>query len=261
MKTYRKLTRREHDQALIQIMNVLLDDSIPQSGEHRRDQWNKGWAENVKTGDVTPKYFGKYRVNRLNGEFVWALSPTFEQDQLYSIVDGLAKERLTKVPVIYEFGCGTGHNLLRIQKINPTAKLIGCDWAPSSQELVNSLGFLGRNFDYFNPTGELEPHAGVYTVASLEQVGTDYKKFVNFLLENKPDIVVHIEPIPELLDSGNLLDYLSIKYMEKRKYLSGYLDYLRWLERLGKISIIQAERTWIGSFLIDGYSEIVWKPK
>ncbi len=259
---YRLLSKDEEERAIIQIMEVLLDKSVPFSGSHRRKQWEKGWAENLESGDGTPKYFGKHKVNRLNGKLVIGKSKNYEQEMLYTIVDSLAKKYLSKTQDIYEFGCGTGHNLWRIKKINPKAHLIGLDWTKSSNKMVAAQGFDSGNFDFFNPPmhNRLFSNAGVYTVAALEQTGTNYKKFVSFLLKSKPSVVVHIEPIPELLDSSNLLDYLSIQYMKKRKYLSGYLDYLEGLEKKGKIKILEARRSGIGSFLIDGYSIIVWKP-
>lgn len=259
---YKTLNKNEEEAVIIEILNILLDDSLPFSGAHRKKQWEKGWGENLKSGDITPKYFGKYKVNRLNGKFVWGLSTDYEQQMLYTIVDKLAKKYLTKAKNIYEFGCGTGHNLLRIKKINKSATLHGLDWVTSSQKIVRKLGMKGHQFNYFNPSNlKLEPHSAIYTVASLEQTGTNYKKFVAYLLKNKPEVCVHIEPIPELLDQTKLIDYLSIKYMEKRKYLSGYLNYLKKLERQGKIKIHEAKRSGIGSMYIDGYSIIVWSPK
>lgn len=259
---YKYLNKKETDQAIIQILEVLLDKSIPFSGAHRRKQWEKGWGENLRSGDITPKYFGKYKINRLNGRFVHGLSKDYEQDMLYSIVDKLAKKYLAHQAAIYEFGCGTGHNMWRVKNINPSAIYTGCDWVKSSNEIVKAMGFKSENFDFFHPSKlKLIKSAGVYTVAALEQVGTKFKPFVQYLIRNKPDVVVHIEPIPELLDSGNLLDYLSIQYMHKRKYLRGYLDYLEELQKKGKIEILEARRSGIGSMFIDGYSIIVWRPK
>ena len=259
---YHTLNRKEEEQAIIQILETLLDNSVPFSGKHRRKQWEKGWGENLKSGDINPRYFGKYKVQRFNGKFVKGFSKDYERQMLYSIVDGLAKKYLSKAADIYEFGCGTGHNLLRIRKINPTANLYGLDWVKSSQKIVNGMGMKSYKFDYFNPNYKikLSPNSAVYTVASLEQTGTNYKKFVEYILKNKPSIVVHIEPIPELLNPKKLVDYLSIKYMEKRKYLSGYLDYLRGLEKKKLLKILEARRSGIGSMFIDGYSIIVWKP-
>lgn len=257
---HRYLNKKEEQEAIIKILDVLLDNSIPFSGAHRKKQWEKGWGENLKSGDINPKYFGKYKINRLNGKFVWALSDNYEQKMLYTLVDSLAKKYLAKSDVICEFGCGTGHNLIRIKKVMPDTRMIGLDWTESSQKIVQKFDVEGYNFDFFNPHFQMPKDSGVLTVAALEQTGRKYKRFVSFLLKKKPSIVVHIEPIPELLNPNNLIDYLSIKYMEKRKYLSGYLDYLRELEKQKKIKIIEARRSGIGSFLIDGYSIIVWTP-
>ncbi len=259
---YKLLNKKEEDQVIIQILETLLDPSLPFSGQHRRQQWEKGWGENLKSGDATPKYFGKHKVNRINQRFVVGNTKKFEQNMLYSIVRELGYKYLTKAKDIYEFGCGTGHNLLEIQKINKTAKLHGFDWTKSSNAIVKKLGFDSKNFDFFEPDFSigLQPDSAVYTVAALEQVGTRFEQFLKYLLRNKPSVVVHIEPIPELLDKNNLLDYLSIKYMEKRKYLTGYLDTLRIMEKNGIIKILEARRSGIGSMFIDGYSIIVWKP-
>lgn len=257
---YKLLNKKEQEEAIIKILDTLLDNSIPFSGKHRLNQWEKGWGENYKTGDLKPKYFGKYKINRLNGKFVWGISENYEQEMLYTLVDSLSKKYLADKDVICEFGCGTGHNLHRIKKVAPEARTIGLDWTKSSQKILAHYDMEGYNFDFFNPHFNMPKGSGVITVAALEQTGRKYKRFVSFLLKHKPSIVVHIEPIPELLDQNNLIDYLSIKYMQKRKYLSGYLDYLKELEKQNRIKIIEARRSGIGSFLIDGYSIIIWSP-
>jgi hypothetical protein len=240
MMKYRLLTKEEEEQALLQIVQEL-DKPLKTAGKHRQSDWIKGWA-NVKV----PQYFGKYKINRLSGKLVMALSKDYERDALYSILDPLFKKYFTSYDV-YEFGCGTGHNLQRVQH---ECMIHGFDWANPQYPY----------FDFFNPEGKIVPHSNVYTVAALEQTGKNYKKFVTWLIRQKPKIVVHVEPIPELLNPKNLLDYLSIKYMEKRKYLSGYLTYLQSLEKQGKIKILEARRSGIGSLFIDGYSIVVWKP-
>ena len=120
----------------------------------------------------------------------------------------------------------------------------------------------GYNFDFFKPNKKIKiaDNSAIYTVAALEQIGSNYKAFVSYLLKNKPDICVHVEPIAELLDENRLIDNLSIKYFRKRNYLNGYLDYLKGLEKHGEIKIIEAKRPYIGSLFIEGYSIIVWSP-
>ena len=257
---YRLLNKKEEDQVVIKILETLLDSSVPYSGSHRKEQWEKGWGENLKSGNLTPKYF-KYNIFRHNQRFITSNIKGFEQKMLHSIVDEMYWKYMSEAKDIYEFGCGTGHNLKRIQKFSKS-KLHGFDWTTSSNKLINKLGFDGQNFDFFEPNFKLglEEHSAVYTVAALEQTGTRFERFIAYLMRNKPKVVVHIEPIPELLDPTNLLDYLSIKYMHKRKYLNGFLDVLRSLEKQGKIKIHEARRSGIGSLYIDGYSIVVWSP-
>ncbi len=79
---YKFLNKQEEEKAIIHILETLLDNSVPYSGEHRKEQWEKGWAENLESGDSTPKYFGKYKVNRLNGRFVYGVSKIVAQDTI-----------------------------------------------------------------------------------------------------------------------------------------------------------------------------------
>ena len=98
------------------------------------------------------------------------------------------------------------------------------------------------------------------TVASLEQTHKNFSKFLDFILKSKPELIINIEPIGEFLDSNNLLDLLSLKYFEKRNYLSGFYGALKALEEQGLIKIHDARRSYLGSLFIDGYSIIVWSP-
>jgi len=257
---YRLLNKKEEDEVIIKILDTLLDPSLPFSGSHRKAQWEKGWSENLKSGDLIPKYF-KYNIFRINQRFVTSDDKKFEQKSLYSIVDEMYWKYLSEAKDIYEFGCGTGHNLKHLQKISK-AKLHGFDWTQSSNKIIKGLGFDGQNFDFFEPNYSigLAEDSAVITVAALEQTGTRFERFISYLIRNKPKVVVNIEPIPELLDPTNLLDYLSIKYMHKRKYLNGFLDVLKGLEKQGKIKIHEARRSGVGSLYIDGYSIIVWSP-
>jgi SAM-dependent methyltransferase len=253
-----------------------LSDDLIYSGEHRKEQWEKGWGQNldellkINASDaMIPRYFGKYEINRLRQKFIRPISRNFEYNMLGVILDWLFDKYLKNHESIYEFGCGTGHNLLRLRSFNSNANLWGLDWAESSQTIINEYAvnnadkkLFAHKYDYFNPDFSLELKKGsaIYTVASLEQIGVKYRSFVDYVLKNKPSICIHIEPVEEMLDEENLLDYLSICYFKKRKYLSGYLTYLKELESKGKLKIIKAQRSYIGSFFIEGYSVVVWAP-
>ena len=274
---YEEFSLEENESLLIKIVETLLDPNLLQSGEHRLDQWESGWGENLELflknpsniDLIIPKYFNKYGAVRWCGRFIRPISEKFECHSLAIIQDWLFDKYLRDAPAIYEFGCGTGHNLLRARKVNSNASLYGLDWATASQNIINRLGehkvdpdIQGRRFDYFNPdeSFQLSPNSVIYTVASLEQVGTRWDKFIEYILRNRPKLCIHIEPVDELLDSSKLIDYLSIEYFKKRNYLNGFLDGLRQLEKEGQVQIHFAQRTHIGSLFIEGYSVVVWSP-
>jgi hypothetical protein len=239
------------------------DKKLSVAGKHRQKDWQNGWAENLKEDSLKPHYFDKFDIFRLDRKFVKSLTPHCEKKMLYEIVDKVFKKYFKGLDDAYEFGCGTGHNLMRLAQVNARAQLHGSDWVKASVDLVRSRGNDAFLFDFFNPDQgkKLEPNSGVYTVAALEQTGTNFKKFINYLIKQKPKVVVHIEPIMELFDPKNFMDSLVIKYCKKRKYLSGLLIYLRKLEKEGKIKIHEAKRNGVGSLFIEGYSVVAWSPK
>ena len=274
---YTELSLEENEELLIKIVETLLDPDVVRAGEHRLDQWESGWGENLDLilrnpqdiEQIIPKYFNKYGAIRWCGRFIRPISEKFEYHSLAIILDWLFDKYFRDTNAIYEFGCGTGYNLLRAREVNSNASLWGMDWAKSSQMIIEQLADIGVDhdiqghcFDYFKPdkSFRLKPDSIIYTVASLEQVGTRFDKFLEYIIDNKPKLCVHIEPVSELLDRSKFIDYLSIEYFKKRNYLQGFMDGLLKLEVEGKIMIHRAQRTRIGSLFIDGYSVIVWSP-
>jgi len=269
------VSEKERDQILLKIITTLLDPELPKAGKHRLIQWEKGWGENLKdlkskrNSSIIPLYFGKYNIVRFKQEFLKPISANFEYNMLAVIQYWLFDKYFRKVKSIYEFGCGTGHNLLRVREVNSEAQIFGLDWAKSSQGIIKMIkketrdtNLYAYNFDFFklNKNFKLNESSAIYTVAALEQIGDNFQPFINYLLKNKPKICIHIEPIGELLDENNLVDYLSQFYFKKRNYLNGFLSKLQELEKKGKIKIHRAQRTFIGSLYIEGYSVIIWSP-
>jgi hypothetical protein len=272
---YAELSETDFSSAVIDILEVLNSD-LGQAGEHRLPIWEAGWGENREnyllhgnSGALIPGYFGKFSLVRWKQKLIAPNSEKMEYDLLGFLLDWVFDTYLDGSKVIYEFGCGTGHNLVRARARHQDAVLWGLDWAEESQRLIeayaeeNDNKLFARNFDYFNPdfTFKLESGSKVITVASLEQTGDRYKDFVAYLLAQPVDVVLHIEPVGEVLDSTNLLDYLSIQYFRKRGYLDGLLNHLRELEQEGELEILAARRTYVGSFFIDGYTLIAWRPR
>lgn len=271
---YRDLTNQERDAYILDVVNVLTNE-ITVSGKHRISEWENGWDENfnlfVKSGnidDLIPKYHGKNKIVRWMGETVMPITENFDYKIHICFVDAILNHFVKKHKNLMEFGCGPGYHLLRFKNYSGDMNLYGLDWTKSSQNIINSINkklnssIFAENFDFFNPKLDFEipQNTAVFTVAALEQVGNNFEKFISFLLEKKPELVINMEPIDELLDNNKLIDSLSIKYFRKRNYLNNFLPYLEKLERDKKIEIIDKRRIFSGSYFIEGHSLIVWKP-
>lgn len=271
---YRDLSKKERDDYILHFINVLTNE-ITVSGKHRINEWEKGWEENLnlykktkKIEDLIPKYHGKNRIVRWKGDVVMPLTENFDYKIHICFVDSIVRHFLKNVKNIFELGCGPAYHLVRMFEHNPNKNLFGSDWATTSQEIIKEINVIKNsnikpiNLNFFEPDWSIDipKNSGIYTVASLEQIGENFKELINFLLVKKPEICVHMEPIDELLDETELMDSLSIKYFRKRNYLKGFLPYLEELEKENKIKIIKKQRIYNGSYFIEGHSLIVWKP-
>ncbi len=274
---YIELTPAERDECIRVIVDKLMDPGIDQSGAHRLEKWEKGWGENFENlstvedwrAAIVPKYFDKYDIARWKQNFVKVTAPDFEYKMLGVILDWLFQKYVSNASAVYEFGCGTGHNLVRASKWNTSAKKFGFDWATVSSKIVDTLSAKGvipngkgGVFNFFEPdySIKLEPDSVVYSIAALEQVGDKTGPFIEYLIANKPKLVFHVEPMAEVFDEKNLPDFLAIQYYKKRNYLWGHLDRLREYEKQGKIKIHSLRRTYLGHYLTDGYTVVVWSP-
>lgn len=273
---FENITSKERDDLILKNVLFLLNDKVVVSGDHRINDWDNGWRENLETfkltkklDDLIPKYHGKYKYLRWRGDFIKSVSDNLDYKLHIILVDSILRHYLKNLNNVYEFGCGPAYHLLRFSRYNKDCNLFGGDWAKSSQEIISEINKVlskninAFNFDFYNPNYEIDikENSGIYTVAALEQVGRNYEKFVQFLIDKKPEICVHMEPISELLDDDSLLDKLSIEYFKKRNYLTKFLPYLENLEKQGLIEIIKKQRIHYGSLFIEGHSLVVWRPK
>ena len=274
--SYYEITTEERDKVTLSVIQTLGSKEVEKSGPHRVNDWIRGWAENSHELSVTnnfnsliPKYFGKFPYVRWKQHFIKPVNRSFEYNMVKILQYWIFEKLFNSASAIYEFGCGTGHNLFRAQEINPKANVYGLDWAESSQDNINKINklftkdFGCHKFDFFNIDNEynLENNSGVYTFAALEQVGGSHVDFIEYLIKQNPSVCVHIEPIGEMLNPGsNFIDYLSVAYFKKRNYLDGLSNTLQNMQASGKIEILQQQRSFIGSLFVDGYSIIAWRP-
>lgn len=273
---YEALTPAEEIEVVTEIHREVLENKFVKAGQDRETAWEKGWDENLKNfkrteniDELVPKYFGKSNINRLGQHFIRSTSKNFDLNMLRAIQARVFSEYLMEAKNIYEFGCGTGHNLLFLSRFNLEASLVGLDWAKSSQEILQLLNktqvnknIAGRRFDYFSPDDDfkLVPSSAVLTIASLEQIGDKHKPFIDYLLKNQPSIVIHVEPFRDLLDDQDSIDLTSIVYMKQRNYIEGYCQEILDLQNNNRARVHLFERTFIGSKYVDGYTIMIWSP-
>lgn len=272
---FKKVEGKQYDQAILRIIKTLDSKTLKIAGPKRQADWEKGWEENLalfKQGkhdlnQLIPKFVKKGEYIRFQGSLIDPESESFETDFVSVMRYYLFDKYYKKINTLYEFGAGTGLNLVAASEIFPKMKLVGLDWANSSVDIISALkkklniNIDGVRFDLFNPDKkyQLDRSYAILTIGTLEQLGKNFKPFINYLLINKPKICIHMETIYELYNQDNLLDFLAIKYLEKRNYLRGFYPLLKNLQRSGKIKILEVRKTF-GSFYHDGYTYIVWKP-
>ena len=272
---FTKLSTKEYQDAILDIEKTLNSDLVV-SGSHRQNSWESGWGQNLNEyadsrdlEAIKPKYFGKFPLIRWKQALVKPESKSMESELLALLIQSLVEKHSEGVNNLYEFGCGTGNNLVNIRSFNKDFVLFGLDWVESSQKIIEmiaedteDLKLYSANFDYFNPDHKfkVKENSMVITVASLEQTAENFTDFISYLLEQKPETIIHIEPMWEPLDPENAMDILSIRYFRKRNYLNGLYLHLAQMQTEGKIEIKEYFRSFVGSYFVDGYSVLVWKP-
>jgi hypothetical protein len=272
---YRFLTFEERESLLFDISTLIFGGKLTVSGPAKRAIWDNGWNESLTEYSASgfdpaaliPKFVRKGVPERLNGAFILPSSDDFESDFVRVMREVLFRKFFLGVESLYEFGCGTGSNLLAAAEILPGTSLHGLDWSVASTKIVKLLGetkginIYGHLFDMFTPEQSLPLNGndGVLTIGAPEQLGTDFTEFLNFLIRKSPRVCVHCETMNELYDRRTVPDFLATDYTKTRNYLWGFLTVLKNFEAEGKIRILQTQRLF-GSQFHEGYSFVAWSP-
>lgn len=121
---YEALTQAEEIEVITEIHREILENKFVKAGQDRETAWEKGWDENLKNfkrtkniDELIPKYFGKSNINRLRQHFIRSTSKNFDLNMLRAIQSRVFSEYLMEAKNIYEFGCGSGHNLLFFKQV------------------------------------------------------------------------------------------------------------------------------------------------
>jgi len=272
---YRCLEPEERDKLIIRILNRIDSEDLSKAGPEGKERWKKGWQENLDNfisnnydiKELTPKYIRPNEPIRLFGDYVMPHDPNFELN-FYTVLRDWLFRYLADVDAIYEFGCGPAHNLAALAKMFPEKELHGLEWVEAPLEIIKLLAkkysykVNGHLFDMFSPDEDLEvkPNSAFLTLTSVEQLGTNFEAFLQFMLRKSPAIVVQVDTFLELCDPNNLSDFLNLKHNLRRNYLSGYLTRLCELESEKKIEIIKTQKVECGGLYTSAYSYVIWKP-
>ena len=274
--SYEIITGKNLNNLILEILISIDNDRQLVGSESRRDVWEKGWEENLnlyvnnkfKDEDLIPKFIRNNKPIRLFKKLVQPNDTHFELNYVRVYRRWFFENFFIDQNNIYEFGCGTGFNLLAASKLFPNTNLYGSDFTSSSVELVNQIAKIkninlkGEVFDMINPNYKykLKNNSGVFTFGALEQLAGEIDAMLEYLIFCKPKICIHTEPVIELYEKNNLVDYLAIKFQEKRGYTKGLLKKLHFLEKNNRIKILKIKRLYFGSLFMEGYNLVIWRP-
>jgi len=271
---YEILDKKEFEDSLLVIIKKIESDTQKIGAPERTAAWFNGWKENLddfnNTQDlssIVPKFIRPNFIVRYKQKLIKPENPNFERDVAILIQKYVFIKYAKDCDNIYEFGCGSSFNLVTLANQFPEKNIYGTDFVESAVDLVNniakkkSFNMKGYLFDMLNPdlTFRIKNNSCIFTFGAIEQLASNFGKFLSYLLDNKPKICFHIEPTIELYDETNLLDYLAMKFHRKRGYSEGLLPKLQQLENEGKIKILNVRRLMFGSIFMEGYNLIVWK--
>ena len=144
-------------------------------------------------------------------------------------------------------------------------RVFGSDWSASTIKILKLIkkNYQDRviSFEQINMfkkfSLKVHENSCLFTFCSMEQLGKNFKNFINSSLKLNFKIYVHVEPINEL-SRKDRFGKLSVNYLKRRNYLFGFLKFLKNLENKKIIKILYKQQVFSNSFF-DCWSIIVWK--
>jgi SAM-dependent methyltransferase len=275
--SYRELTAEEQGQVVTSIERMIESRQLRAVGGNDPAIWEQGWREVAETlggravtlESLRPQYFRGEPICRLEGRYVRGLAPGFDYETGLILRRLIFDGYLQGFDTVVEIGCGTGLNLLLLAEQFPRMRLVGCDWAEASRDILAQMAretgrsIVGRVFNMLTATGwdggEIDRTAAVLTVHAMEQLGPNWQAFVEFLRRRRPGLCLHVEPLLELYDDS-AFDDRARRYHLKRNYLAGFQRYVSALAAKGEATLLAARRVRFGGLYHDAYSVLAWRP-
>ncbi len=267
-----RLLPLNQDEAAIQGLETLKRKWSKVDDAERADVWQKGWMEAFdqyhRDGTLVAGFTNPTTLVNVEGTYFGPFDPNFEVNFQALIRTMILEEYFGECTTFVEFGAGTGINLLAAALKLPSARIIGSDFVPAAVDLHKAIAtrtglpIESYVFDMRDPSNPEQFPAGssVLTYGSVEQLGNNFRPFLNFLLKIRPKVVVHVETDSSFLLNGNLPDFISKWYAELRGYPDQLQSHLSAMEREKLIRVITAERSIAHPGLTPGNNIIVWVP-
>lgn len=273
---YRFPSDTERENLYLEALRKIKADKQKIGAPERTQVWQDGWNENLNMfresdydeSALRPKFVRKGNPVRLNKKFIIPRNNDFELNFIEIFRHWYIETYFSDIEEVHEFGCGTGFNLLAINKLFSEKKLYGSDFVQSSVDLVNtiasskSIPLKGTYFNMLEPRSDYKvgPSSALYTFGSLEQLASKIEPILDFFVAKRPAICLHCEPAIELYDDDSIVDLLGYQFQKQRGYTSGLIRKLKELESEEKIEILKIKRLFFGSFFMEGYNLFVWRP-
>lgn len=274
--TYRMLATDERKNLAQDIEDRITRQEFTVAGAAGKTRWVAGWSENLRQfaaegydpSALRPRYIRAGQPIRIHQDYAMPEHPDFEWQFGNIYRTWLFETYFKNTPTLYEFGSGSGINLAVAAELFPEKRFFGLDWVEPAVDIVNMLGkklgvpMHGVLFDMFRPNDaiRIEEGSGILLFSALEQLGLDFAPFIEYLIRQKPSIVVCVDTYYEMYDPANEADALARTFMEQRNYLRECIPYLKQQQERGNITITELRRIPFGSLYVEGYSLAVWRP-
>ena len=269
-----------------------IDKTTPINSKNS-EKWDNGWLENLRSYRETknfdllaPRYSGKldyirlerklYKVEKRKKES--ETHKTLEHRLFSNLYDGVITrwieaelEDVDKNITIVEVGAGSCQHIprlyYRLLKRGIKAEFVVCDWSTTTKEIAEAISEIEgitvqyKQIDLHGTIEEVDipKNSFVYTINALEQAGKKGGGVLKWIMKYNPKLVMHFEPLIELLEETDEIDKKSIEYIKKRGYLEGMIGTLKTEESNGRIKIERCLRTFIGNAHHENNSFACWR--
>ena len=154
-------------------------------------------------------------------------------------------EEIEDIPLVIAELTENGRNasVLLAKKLNIDVKVGACDFRLLSidKDLV-------------------PPDSIIFTSYAMHYVPKFSKGIIDYFLKLKPKIVIHFEPLFEILEGDSIHSLLCQEYINQNDYTTNLYSRILSAQDEGKIKVLELNKKVIGQNPLLPISVIVWKP-